>query len=366
MSNQNRDAVAVAERGRRGGPYRAGATRGKPNAVLRPQLSTVVPCYNEAATLPELHRRLSATCIQTVGDSYEIIFVNDGSSDETWSLIQKLAFHDRHIIGVNLSRNHGHQLALTAGLSMARGHRVLILDADLQDPPELLPRMMTLMDGGADVVYGQRTTRAGETLWKKATASLFYRLLARLTDVPIPVDTGDFRLMSRRALKVLQAMPEQHRFIRGMVSWIGFNQVPLPYERPERFAGETKYPFHKMMRFALDAITGFSTQPLRISSYVSVLLGLMAVALFGYAIVGFLYFRTAQGWTSLMTVVLLLGSAQMFFLGIHGEYLGRLYMQSKQRPLFVISDVVRQSQVATSIPQMAPQIAVQMRRVESA
>lgn len=305
-------------------------------------LSAVVPCFNEEDGLPALHERLSRACREGVGNDYEIVFVDDGSTDRTWETIRDLAEHDEHLVGVALSRNHGHQLALTAGLSVCRGNRVLILDADLQDPPELLREMMVLMDREeADVVYGQRRSRDGETWHKKATASLFYRLLGKLTDVPIPPDTGDFRLMTRRALLVLQSMPEQHRFIRGMVSWIGFRQVPFRYDRERRFAGETKYPLRKMFRLAVDAITGFSTRPLRISLHLAALLGLVSVALLGYTFVSWLYFDAVAGWTSLMAVVLLLGCAQMLFLGIIGEYLGRLYTQSKQRPLFVIAEIAR-------------------------
>ena len=202
-----------------------------------------MPCFNEETGLSELYPRLSRACREAVGDDYEIVLVDDGSTDRTWPLIRELAEQDGHVVGVTLSRNHGHQLALTAGLSVCRGDRVLILDADLQDPPELVSEMMALIEReGADVVYGQRLSRDGESWHKKATASLFYRLLGRMTDLSIPVDTGDFRLMTRRALSVLQSMPEQHRFIRGMVSWIGFHQVPFHYNRAQRFAGETKYP----------------------------------------------------------------------------------------------------------------------------
>jgi polyisoprenyl-phosphate glycosyltransferase len=305
-------------------------------------LSAVVPCFNEEAGLLALHARLSNACREAAGDDYEIVLVDDGSTDETWLRIRSLSETDPHVVGVNLSRNHGHQLALTAGLSVCGGSRVLIIDADLQDPPELLAEMMILMDDGADVVYGQRISRAGETWYKKSTASLFYRLLQKMTDVPIPVDTGDFRLISRRALDVLQAMPEQHRFIRGMVSWIGFTQVPFRYHRAERSAGITKYPLHKMVRFALDAITGFSTQPLRVSVYFGMLLGLVSATLLVYTFASWLFLDAVHGWTSLMAVVLMLGSAQMLFLGILGEYVGRLFMQSKQRPLFVIAEVTRQ------------------------
>jgi dolichol-phosphate mannosyltransferase len=313
-------------------------------------LSSVVPCFNEEAGLSELHSRLSRACSDAVGDDYEIVLIDDGSTDGTWRIIRKLAERDAHVVGVTLSRNHGHQLALTAGLSVCRGDRVLILDADLQDPPELVSEMMALSEReGADVVYGQRLSREGETWHKKATASLFYRLLGRITDLPIPVDTGDFRLMTRRALVVLQSMPEQHRFIRGMVSWIGFRQVPFHYNRAQRVAGETKYPMRKMIRLALDAITGFSTQPLRLSLHFAMVLGIISAALLVYTLISWLYFDAVAGWTSLMAVVLILGSAQMLFLGIIGEYLGRLYMQSKHRPLFVIAEIARATLTSPSV-----------------
>lgn len=317
---------------------------GGPDALVG--LSVVVPCFNEASGMSELYRRLKNACRDAVSDDHEIVLVDDGSTDGTWGQIRELAERDAHVVSVSLSRNHGHQLALTAGLSVCRGKRILIIDADLQDPPELLRQMMAVMDREeADVVYGQRISRAGESWHKRATASLFYRLLSRMTDVSIPSDTGDFRLITRRALAVLQSMPEQHRFIRGMVAWVGFKQVPLHYRRAERFAGETKYPLTKMLRLAFDAITGFSTQPLRISLYLGVFFGSVSAALLAYTIIGWLYFRTVQGWTSLMAVMLMLGCAQMLLLGIIGEYLGRLYMQSKQRPLFVIADIVRSRHV---------------------
>ena len=311
-----------------------------------PRLSAVVPCYNEASGLNELYNRLSRACQEVVSDDYEVVLVDDGSADSTWDRLRDLSTRDPHVIAVRLSRNHGHQLALTAGLSLCRGDLVLIIDADLQDPPELLGQMVELINQGADVVFGQRISRAGEGWTKRATASLFYRFLSTLSDVPIPRDTGDFRLMTRRAVEVLQSMPEQHRFIRGMVSWIGYRQVPIRYEREKRFAGSTKYPFHKMMRLAIDAITGFSTRPLRLSLYLSFIAGMLAAILFAYAFASWLFLDAVHGWTSLMAVVLLLGCAQMLMLGIIGEYLGRLYAESKRRPLFVIADVVRAETVA--------------------
>ena len=300
-------------------------------------LSLVVACFNEEAVLRELHRRITAVC-QEISD-YEVILVNDGSLDGTWNLMRQLADADPHLVVINLSRNHGHQLALTAGLTFVRGQRILIIDADLQDPPELLPEMMRLMDEGADVVYGQRRRRQGETPFKMLTAKLFYRLLEYLTDVKIPTDTGDFRLMNRRSLDILNSMPEQSRFIRGMVSWIGLKQVPLTYDREPRFAGETKYPLLKMVRFAIDAITGFSIVPLRIASILGMLMGVTSVIMLGYTLGSWAFGRTVQGWTSLSTIVLTMSSVQLLVLGILGEYLGRLYIQSKGRPLFIIDSI---------------------------
>ena len=303
-------------------------------------LSIVVPCYNEEACLAELHRRLSAAAQECAGASHEIVLVNDGSRDSTWGVMQALAASDPHLVAVNLSRNHGHQLALTAGLDLAVGERILIIDADLQDPPELLPAMMREMDlAGADVVYGLRRSREGETAFKRGTAKLFYRLLSKATDTEIPVDTGDFRLITRRALDVFLAMPEQARFIRGMVAWLGFRQVPLPYDRDERFAGTTNYPLRKMVRFALDALTSFSSTPLKLASHAGILLSIGSLLLIVYILAGWLTGRAVEGWTSLMLVVVALGAVQMFVLGVMGEYLGRLYSQAKQRPLYVVSDI---------------------------
>lgn len=304
-------------------------------------LSVVVPCYDESDGIYELHRRVSAVCKTHVGDSYEFVLVNDGSADGTWGAMKEISKRDKHVVAVDLSRNHGHQLALSAGLSVCRGERIFILDADLQDPPELLPKMMARMDDGCDVVYGQRIKREGETVFKKATAFLFYRLLNRMVDVDIPKDTGDFRLLSRRALDVLNSMPEQHRFIRGMVSWVGFRQDALPYERAARFAGETKYPLSKMIRFAVDAITSFSIKPLRIATFLGLLVSAGSIFMALFVMYGFYQGGTITGWASTMTVMLFLGGVQLFVMGVVGEYLGRMFMQSKGRPLFIIRDISR-------------------------
>jgi dolichol-phosphate mannosyltransferase len=303
-------------------------------------LSIVVPCFNEEACLAELHRRLSAAAHAAVGEGYELVLVNDGSRDGSWPIMRQLAADDGHVVAINLSRNHGHQLALTAGLDLCRGENIFIIDADLQDPPELLSPMLAAMgESQADVVYGVRKSRAGETAFKRATAHGFYRLLSRATEVDIPLDAGDFRLMSRRALDALLAMPEQARFIRGMVAWIGFRQVPFAYDRAERFAGETKYPLRKMMRFAFDALTGFSSAPLKLASHAGMWLSLGSVLLILYIAYAWVAGQSIQGWTSLMLVVVVLGAIQMFVLALMGEYIGRLYNEAKRRPLYIVQEV---------------------------
>ena len=307
------------------------------------RLSIVVPCFNEEATLLELHSRATRAAEDIVGQDFELVLVNDGSRDRTWQVMQALTGEDTRVAAVNLSRNHGHQLALSAGLSVAQGDRVLVLDADLQDPPELLPEMMRLMDEGADVVFGQRRHRNGESLFKRVSASVFYRVLRWLSDVRIPVDTGDFRLMSRRAVDVLNSMPEAHRFIRGMVGWLGFKQVPLAYDRQPRRAGTTNYPLRRMIRLAIDAITGFSIRPLRIASMLGILFALLGLAGVLFSVWGWFFGRTVPGWTSVMVVLLTIGGIQLTVLGIIGEYLGRLYIESKRRPLFVIDEIRRRS-----------------------
>jgi dolichol-phosphate mannosyltransferase len=317
-------------------------------------LSIVVPCFNEEDCLAVLHERLSKAARANFAEDYELVLVNDGSRDSSWQMMRQLASSDPHVVGINLSRNHGHQLALTAGLDLARGDLILIIDADLQDPPELLGDMVaTMRSEGADVVYGVRRSRAGETAFKRVTAHGFYRLLARATDVDIPLDAGDFRLMSRRALDVLLAMPEQARFIRGMVAWIGFKQVPILYDRSERLAGETKYPFSKMFRFALDALTGFSSAPLKLASHAGLALAMGSVLIVLYILYAWIAGQSIQGWTSLMLVVVVLGAVQMFVLALMGEYIGRLYNEAKKRPLYIVQEIAGGSDRAGRLGQVA-------------
>lgn len=309
------------------------------------ELSVVVPVYNEETGLDALLARTIPVCEAAFGANYEIILVDDGSSDRSWSKIASHADASPHVIGVRLSRNYGHQLALTAGLKLARGDYVFVLDADLQDPPELLEQMLAKAREGYDVVYGQRTARAGETVFKRTTANLFYRLLSTVVDVSIPRDTGDFRLMTHRVVAHFNAMPERFRFVRGMVGWLGFRQVAVPYERDPRFAGESHYPLRKMVRFAIDAITSFSTIPLRFASLLGMGFGVAGLLALVWVGVSWLSGGAVLGWTSLAALILILGSMQLLMLGIFGEYLGRMYMESKQRPLYLVDEVYKQPDI---------------------
>jgi polyisoprenyl-phosphate glycosyltransferase len=309
-----------------------------------PKLSIVAPCHNEQDGIEEFHRRASAAAKEVVGEDYELIFVNDGSRDATWTVMRKLVALDPRLVLINLARRHGHQLALTAGLEMCRGDRILTIDSDLQDPPELLAEMWRLMsDERVDVVYGLRGERFGETRFKRSSAAVFYWLLQRIGDAGIPGNVGDFRLMTRRVVDVLKAMPEQHRFIRGMISWIGFRQIPLRYDRNPRFAGSSHYPLSRMMILALDALTGFSIAPLRMASYAGFLVGALGLLMLVYTLGSWATGRVVDGWTSLTTIVLILGSLQLILVGLLGEYVGRMYIEQKQRPLFTIDRIVTQN-----------------------
>ena len=319
------------------------------------RLSVVVPCYNEVEVLAAFYDRTAAVLHDTVGDDYEIILVNDGSQDRTWHIIDALAERDPRIVGVNLSRNFGHQLALTAGLDLAVGDLVLVLDADLQDPPELLPRMIELIDGGADVVYGQRTERAGETRFKVTMTRYFYRLLGRVANIEIPLDAGDFRLMRQQVVQALNDMPEHHRFVRGMVAWLGFTQVPLPYQRPARAAGKTKYSLVRLIRLALDGITSFSVMPLRVALVMGLLFCLISIGLMVYALTSWALGASPQGWASTMVAITLVGGVQLVCVGLLSEYLGRVYMEVKGRPHFIVREVRARRQRRTPIGERAAQ-----------
>jgi dolichol-phosphate mannosyltransferase len=299
-------------------------------------LSIVAPCFNEEECLPQFHARMTHGCRASGVGRYEIVYVNDGSTDSSLDVMRRLQQQDPSVRVIDLARNYGHQIALSAGLAHARGTRVLTIDADLQDPPELLPNMMQMMDAGADVVYAQRNLRKGESRFKLATASLFYRLLGHLGGTQIPADTGDFRLMKRSVVDVLIRMPEAHRFVRGLVAWIGFVQVPITYDRNARFAGRSKYPFLKMLTLSLDAITAFAIAPLRIMFLVAVLGMGLAVVLLGWTLYSFFFLNVVHGWSSAMTVFLFFTSVQLFALAVIGEYVGRIFIESKRRPMYVV------------------------------
>lgn len=304
----------------------------------RPKFSAVIPVYNEEETLPVLHKRLTGV-LSKLGMPYEIVLVNDGSRDRSEEIIRQLSEKDPHVVGILLARNYGHQICLTAGLDHARGDIVAMMDADLQDPPELLPRMIRKMNEGFDVVYAQRKKRAGESWFKLATAAFFYRLLRKLTNIDIPVDTGDFRIINRRALDSVLALREHNRFLRGMFSWVGFRQTGVLYNRAARHAGETKYPFHKMLKFALDGITSFSTVPLRLATQMGFVFGALAI-LYGLRVLWvWVMGGTVQGWASTILAVLVLSSAQLVTLGILGEYIGRIFDEVRGRPLYFVREV---------------------------
>jgi dolichol-phosphate mannosyltransferase len=306
------------------------------------ELSVIIPCYNEQEVLEECHRRVSSV-LDSMGVVYECVYVDDGSRDNTWLQLRAMQQEGGgKVVAVALSRNFGHQPAVSAGLSLARGKAVVIIDADLQDPPELIPEMVELWRAGSEVVYGVRESRAGESYFKVLSARLFYRLINRLSDVEIPTDTGDFRLIDRRVVDVMLSMPERHRLLRGICSWVGFVQTPLRYNRSARFAGATKYPLKKMLGLAADGIISFSVVPLRLMTLAGGLTAVLSVVGIVWALaVRTLTHEWVAGWATLFIGVLFLSGMQMMCLGIMGEYVGRIYTEVKQRPLFVIRDVFR-------------------------
>lgn len=305
-----------------------------------PYLSIIVPCFNEEGSLPHLHERLNAAVLPYRAHGVEIILVNDGSHDGTWNLIEALSTKDEAIVGIKFSRNFGHQMALSCGLDYARGERVLIIDADLQDPPEVLNEMMQRMDQGFDVVYGQRKSRQGETAFKKLSAWLFYRVLNRLSDVKIPVDTGDFRLMSRRVVDTLKTLPERVRFTRGLVSWLGFRQTAVHYVRDARHAGQTHYSLKAMFRYANEGLTSFSTRPLQLAIWMGIGMMIASLLLLIYVFTSWLFFDVVRGWTSLAAIFLLSQAFLWLMLGIIGNYLAVIFRETKARPLYIVDEVI--------------------------
>jgi glycosyltransferase involved in cell wall biosynthesis len=311
-------------------------------------ISVVAPVFNEHGTLPELHRRLSAV-LAPLGD-YEIVLVDDGSSDRSWDTLLELASRDAHLRLLRLSRNFGHQAALSAGLDAARGDAIVLMDADLQDPPEVIPQLVAKWRDGFDVVYAIRGEREGEPRLRLASISLFYRMLHRITPTGIPENAGDFRLLSRRAADAIAAMPERARFLRGMTSWIGYRQTGVPYTREARFAGESKYPTRKLVRLALDGITSFSTAPIKLVTALGFALVVFCVGVLIWTLyVRFFTSHHPQGWTSVIAVVLLLGGVQLLSLGVIGQYVARIFDETKQRPLYLVDEVVENVRETESV-----------------
>ena len=322
--------------------------------MSHPVFSVVIPIFNEEEVLPELHQRLTRA-MEAMQASYELLFVNDGSRDGSIDLLRNLASQDPRIKVIDFARNFGHQAAITAGMDLAAGDAVVVIDADLQDPPEVIARLAEKWREGYDVVYAVREKRQGDSLFKRATAALFYRLLKRITSVDIPVDTGDFRLMSRRALEAFKTLRERHRFVRGLVSWIGFRQTGVTFVRDERHAGVTKYPLHKMVKFAFDGLTSFSFAPLQMATYMGFVTAFTAFLGILW-VVGVRLFTSEAipGWASQIVCTLLLGGIQLISLGIIGEYIGRIYDEVKGRPLYLTREILGQDRPVKAIPDSGP------------
>jgi dolichol-phosphate mannosyltransferase len=305
--------------------------------VARPELSLVIPIYNEEEVLPQLDVRLQELLAKLATDT-EVVFVNDGSKDQSIDILRRMASHEPRYRVLGFSRNFGHQRAITAGMEKSRGRAVVVMDADLQDPPEVILEMVAKWREGYDVVYGRRKSRAGESAFKLATAKIFYRVFAAMIPIEVPLDTGDFRLMSRRVVQTMRGLRETHRFVRGLVAWVGFKQTAVEYDRAARAAGETKYPLRKMLAFAIDGIASFSIQPLRFATYIGVFVGTASVL---YAIASTITYYAGMnvpGWTTTVVLVSFLFSVQFFMIGVLGEYVGRIYEQVKRRPLYVVSE----------------------------
>lgn len=302
------------------------------------KFSVIIPVYNEEKVIDESYKRLK-TVMNRLRSPYELLFVNDGSRDRTSDKLNAIAESDSNVKVLEFSRNFGHQIAITAGMDYAAGQAVVVIDADMQDPPELIPQMVRKWEEGYDVVYGKRAARKGETLFKKITAALFYRTLRLSTDIDIPLDTGDFRLIDRRVCDEMKRMPEKNRFIRGLVSWVGFKQTAIAYVRDPRFDGETKYPLKKMLKLSADGLTSFSYKPLKLATWGGALL---SMAGFVYMIIALslkvFTTSTVPGWTSLIVIQLLFSGFTLFILGVIGAYIGRIYDETKDRPLYIVKD----------------------------
>ena len=307
---------------------------------MRPEFSVIIPAYNEQEVIEESYKRLTAVMSQ-INEPYELLFIDDGSRDNTASILARICESDPNVKLLRFSRNFGHMPAITAGMDYAGGSAILVIDADLQDPPELFPKMIEKWREGYDVVYGKRSERKGETAFKKMSAGLYYRFLRRMTDVDLPVDTGEFRLIDRKVCDAIKRIKEKNRYIRGLVSWVGFRQTAVEYVREKRFAGETKYPFTKMIKFAMDGITSFSYKPLKLAAH----LGFTISALSFFYLIIVLYQRlftqtTTTGWASMVAVVLFSQGIVLMVLGLMGEYIGRIFEEIKDRPIYIIKEIL--------------------------
>lgn len=302
------------------------------------KISVVIPMYYEEEVAQECYERISKVLSQIEDYEYEIIFVNDGSKDKTLQILENIAKNDKKIKVISFSRNFGHQCAVTAGIKYVTGDAIVIIDADLQDPPELIPEMLKLWEDGHEVIYGKRKTREGESAFKLLTAKMFYKTLNALSDVDIPKDTGDFRLVDRKVIDVINELPEHNKFLRGLFSWVGFKQVPYEYERKERFAGRTKYPLKKMLKLASDGIISFSTKPLKLLGGLGIISIIISLIILLYSIISWIFNlnNLTAGWTSIMVTLTLFSGIQLLSIWIMSEYIGRIYDETKQRPQYII------------------------------
>ncbi len=306
------------------------------------KISVIIPMYYEEEVAQECYKRMTEILSKIEGYEYELICVNDGSKDKTLPILEEIAKNDSKVKVISFARNFGHQCAVTAGLKYVTGDCAVIIDADLQDPPELIPEMLKLWEEGNEVIYGKRKTRDGESVFKLLTAKMFYKTLNALSDVEIPKDTGDFRLVDRKVVDIMNAMPEHNKFLRGLWGWIGFKQIPFEYERKERFAGKTKYPLKKMLKLASDGIIGFSTKPLKLVGALGMLAIFISIVILIYSLVSYIFGlnQLTAGWTSIMVTGTFLGGVQLLSIWIMSEYVGRIYDESKARPQYIIEKTI--------------------------
>lgn len=306
------------------------------------KISIVIPMYYEEEVAEECYQRISNTLKKLDNYDYELIFINDGSQDKTQEILENIAKKDKKAKIITFSRNFGHQCAVTAGIKYVTGDCVVIIDADLQDPPEVIPEMLKLWEQGNEVIYGKRKSRKGESKFKLLSAKMFYRTLDALSDVKIPMDTGDFRLVDRKVIDVINSMPEHNKFLRGLYSWVGFKQIPYEYERQERYAGKTKYPLKKMLKLASDGIISFSTKPLKLVGYLGIITIVISIALLIYTLISYIFSlnNLTAGWTSIMVAITLFSGVQLVSIWLISEYIARIYDETKNRPQYIIRDTI--------------------------